>query len=189
MGFKDFLKDHFRRESSVVDTLDDEREETEEEEEAEKVFEQQEKKERETIKAPEYVSFERRKTEQDKRNVNDSSAAGRAFGKIHSMNDASVKRTEAPKCKIASVKLRTFHDVGMVADLFKNNNTFIIVNYEKLSTDQAVRASCFLDGARHVTGIVMKKYTENIFLYFPASIEISGDFYEQVDVSGFTFTK
>ncbi len=186
MGFKEFLKEHIKRDNRVVDSLDDER--IDEENENEDVFGDEEEEQAETkVTPPEYTSFERKKAEFERKTATDNSAA-RNFGKIHSMNETSFKRAEAPKCRIASIKLTSITDASNAVDQFKDNNTMVIVNFEKLNDAQFKRASDFLDGAKYAAGLVMKKHTEKIYLYFPASIEIHGDFYEQVEISGFTLT-
>ncbi len=186
MGFKEFLKEHIKRDNSTVDSLDDERVDDENEEQG--VFGDEEEEQAEAkVTPPEYKSFERKKAEFERKASADNTSA-KSFGKIHSMNETSFKRAEATKCKIASIKLTSITDASNAADKFKDNNTMVIVNFEKLNDAQFKRASDFLDGAKYAAGLVMKKHTEKIYLYFPASIEISGDFYEQVEINGFTLT-
>ena len=90
-----------------------------------------------------------------------------------------------PKFKLNFIALNDIYDAKNVADIMKEQNAMVVVNLGLLSKEQKVRSMDFLDGVKFVTNSRFTRFTENICAFLPETVELHGDFYDQVDVDGF----
>ena len=97
--------------------------------------------------------------------------------------DINSSRTRSgSKFKLTFISLHDIYDSKNVANLMMDRNTIVVVNLSLLSEDQSKRAMDFLDGAKYVTKSVFARFTESICAFIPSDIELSGDFYNQVEL-------
>lgn len=99
-------------------------------------------------------------------------------GNIYDINSAK----SAPKFKLTFITLHDIYDSKNVANLMIEKNTIVVVNLSMLSEEESKRSMDFLDGAKYVTKSVFARFTESICAFIPSDIELSGDFYNQVEL-------
>lgn len=99
-------------------------------------------------------------------------------GNIYDLNAAK----SAPKFKLTFITLHDIYDSKNVANLMIEKNTIVVVNLSMLSEEESKRSMDFLDGAKYVTKSVFARFTESICAFIPSDIELSGDFYNQVEL-------
>lgn len=101
---------------------------------------------------------------------------------IYNMNASVNDEKPKAKFKLNFIVLNNLCDAVNVADIMMKKNEMVVVNFSRLSDDQKVRATDFLDGAKYVSDSLFTKFTDEIFAYLPKSVELHGDFYDQVDL-------
>ena len=100
---------------------------------------------------------------------------------LYDINAAS----KSPKFKLSFISLQDIYDVKNVAHLMMQKDTIIVVNISYLDDDLRRRAMDFLDGAKYVSKTVFARFSETMCAFIPANIELSGDFYGQVEIASF----
>ncbi len=93
--------------------------------------------------------------------------------------------SKSPKFKLSFISLQDIYDVKNVAHLMMQKDTIIVVNISYLDDELRRRAMDFLDGAKYVSKTVFARFSETMCAFIPADIELSGDFYGQVEIASF----
>ncbi len=111
-------------------------------------------------------------------------AAPKAAAQTPNLYDIKTART-APKFKLSFISLQDIYDVKNVAHLMMKKDTIIVVNISYLDDELKRRAMDFLDGAKYVSKTVFARFSETMCAFIPSDIELSGDFYGQVEIASF----
>lgn len=93
--------------------------------------------------------------------------------------------SKSPKFKLSFISLQDIYDAKNVAHLMMQKDTIIVVNISYLDDELKRRAMDFLDGAKYVSKTVFARFSETMCAFIPADIELSGDFYGQVEIATF----
>ena len=195
MGFvkniKSKLEEHFVADEKDYEDDEIEYEEDGEYEENENIEEEYYEDEEESIfdtpiTPPEYVKYGESAPKQQKKSEKTSyyehKSAKQPKSNIYNMGNTA--RTQ-PKFKLNFIVLNDIYDAKNVADIMKEQNAMVVVNLGLLSKEQKVRSMDFLDGVKFVTNSRFTRFTENICAFLPETVELHGDFYDQVEVDGF----
>lgn len=111
-------------------------------------------------------------------------SAPKAAAPTPNLYDIKAART-SPKFKLSFISLQDIYDVKNVAHLMMQKDTIIVVNISYLDDDLRRRAMDFLDGAKYVSKTVFARFSETMCAFIPSDIELSGDFYGQVEIASF----
>lgn len=76
-------------------------------------------------------------------------------------------------------------DARNIADCMIAQDAIVLVDMSKLGKDEALCVLHFLDGVRYIYKSKTETIIDNIYLIVPQSIELAGDFYEQVNQGSF----
>ncbi len=194
MGFVKNIKskfgEHFVADEKEYEDDDIEYEEDEEYEDGENVEDDYYEDEEESIfdtpiTPPEYIKYGESASKQHRKsekNSHEHKSSKQPKSNIYNMG--GVGRTQ-PKFKLNFIVLNDIYDAKNVADIMKEQNAMVVVNLGLLSKEQKVRSMDFLDGVKFVTNSRFTRFTENICAFLPETVELHGDFYDQVDLDGF----
>lgn len=110
------------------------------------------------------------------------------FTKKQNSNIYQMNNNAKPASKISRVIyffLEDPDDARNIADCMIAQDAVVLVDISKLSKDEALCVLHFLDGVRYIYKSKTETIVDNIYLIVPQSIELAGDFYEQVSQGTF----
>ncbi|MCM1544777.1 MAG: cell division protein SepF [Ruminococcus sp.] len=103
---------------------------------------------------------------------------------IYQMNNNNAK-TAAKVARVVYFFLEDPDDARNIADCMIAQDAIVLVDMSKLGKDEALCVLHFLDGVRYIYKSKTETIIDNIYLIVPQSIELAGDFYEQVNQGSF----
>lgn len=96
---------------------------------------------------------------------------------IYRMNSSSSVKIN----KVVFFILDDVDDARNIADCMISKDTIVLADLSQLTVGEANMVLNFLDGVRYICKSNIEKI-KNIYLIVPESIELSGDFYDQVEI-------
>ncbi|MCM1363469.1 MAG: cell division protein SepF [Faecalibacterium sp.] len=102
---------------------------------------------------------------------------------IYQMN--SNAKAPSKVTRVVYFYLEEPDDARNIADCMIAQDAVVLLDMSKLTKDESLCVLYFLDGVRYIYKSKTEMIIDNIYLIVPQSIELSGDFYEQVSQGAF----
>lgn len=96
---------------------------------------------------------------------------------IYRMNSASASKIN----KVVFFKIEEVDDTRNIADCMISKDTVILADFSALHPDVIKMALYFIDGVRYISKSSIEKIN-NLYLIVPETIELTGDFFDQVNI-------
>ncbi len=101
---------------------------------------------------------------------------------IYQMNNT---KSASKVSRVVYFYLEDSEDACNIADCMMAQDAVVLVDMNKLEKDDSLCVLHFLDGVRYIYKSKMETIAHNVYLIVPQSIELAGDFYEQVSPGAF----
>lgn len=115
----------------------------------------------------------------------DSKSTGDAgrFTRKQGTNIYQMNNNAAPQVKVNRVVyfyLEDRDDARNIADCMVAQDAVVLLDMSKLTKEDSMCVLHFLDGVKYIYKSKMEIIATNVYLIVPSSIELAGDFYDQV---------
>lgn len=96
----------------------------------------------------------------------------------YTVTESDVKKGTSSSNKMILVEPRAYSESQTIADHLKSRNS-VVVNFKRVTTDQAKRIIDFLSGTLYAIGGDLQKIGEGIYLCTPKNIDVQGTISEE----------
>lgn len=96
----------------------------------------------------------------------------------YTVTESDVKKGVSSSNKMILVEPRAYSESQTIADHLKSRNS-VVVNFKRVTTDQAKRIIDFLSGTLYAIGGDLQKIGEGIYLCTPKNIDVQGTISEE----------
>lgn len=124
-------------------------------------------------------------TEQPEASAEEQEATERSIFRKRSKGEMEVN-ANIPGLQFVLVKPVRFDDAPQIADYLIERKT-VVLNLESANKDISRRIVDFLMGIAYALGGQTKKVALNTYIIIPSNAEISGELFDDMEASGFTF--
>ena len=103
---------------------------------------------------------------------------GYSEDEYYTVSETDVKKGVSSANKMILVEPRAYSESQAIADHLKGRNS-VVVNFKRVTTDQAKRIIDFLSGTLYAIGGDLQKIGEGIYLCTPKNIDVQGSISEE----------
>lgn len=96
----------------------------------------------------------------------------------YTVTESDAKKGTSSSNKMILVEPRAYSESQTIADHLKSRNS-VVVNFKRVTTDQAKRIIDFLSGTLYAIGGDLQKIGEGIYLCTPKNIDVQGTISEE----------
>ena len=96
----------------------------------------------------------------------------------YTVSESDAKKGTSSSNKMILVEPRAYSESQTIADHLKSRNS-VVVNFKRVTTDQAKRIIDFLSGTLYAIGGDLQKIGEGIYLCTPKNIDVQGTISEE----------
>ena len=96
----------------------------------------------------------------------------------YTVTESDAKKGTSSSNKMILVEPRAYSESQTIADHLKARNS-VVVNFKRVTTDQAKRIIDFLSGTLYAIGGDLQKIGEGIYLCTPKNIDVQGTISEE----------